>query len=196
MGQGEVLASQAVQETTGDGFARGESDGVHQNVEAVPLLAELLETRGDLRIVGHVQRQHDVAAVFGGRFFDTRFQTIVLVGEGQFRAFPVHGFGDTRGDGTVAGDAGDECALALQETHGFSRLLDNGPILPLFPRRLFRAQGRLISRRYRRPVSESSLAAAPPCWPGRCGPATAAVAGRSGARWSRPTRRGAQCAKP
>ena len=95
-----------------------------EDVEALrPALAELLEARCDLRIVGDVERQDDIAAQFGGRFLYPRKQLLVLVGEGQFGAFAVHGFGDAAGDRTLAGDSGDQCALALQETHVLSPMM-------------------------------------------------------------------------
>ena len=117
MGDGEVLAGQAVEELAGDRLARGEGDAVDEDVEAVPVLAELLEAGGDLRIVGDVERQHDIAADSAAAFSTRDLQFVVLVGERQFRAFAVHGLGDAAGDGTLAGDAGDQCALALQESH-------------------------------------------------------------------------------
>ena len=68
----EVLARQAVEELALDRLARRVGDGVHEDVETVPALAQLLEAGRDLRVVGDVERQHDVAAVFGGRGFDAR----------------------------------------------------------------------------------------------------------------------------
>src|SRR5690606_18350843 len=119
MGLGEVLAGQPVQEAAGDGFARGEGDGVHQDVEAVaPVPAELFVHRRDLGVVGDVERERRSAAELGGRFLHPRLQLFILVGEGQFGTFAVHGLGNAVGDGTLAGDAGDQCTLALQETHG------------------------------------------------------------------------------
>src|SRR5690606_1232538 len=93
---------------------------------AVPALAKLLEAFADLLVAGHVQRQDDVAAEAGRGLLDPRAQLVVEIGERQFRALAMHRLGDAAGDRAVAGDAGDECALALQETHGYSSVTVRG----------------------------------------------------------------------
>src|SRR5690606_23916302 len=101
------------------GLARGERDRVHQDVEAsFPVLAELFEQRRDLGIVGDVERERRTAAQPGRDLVDARLQLLVLVGEGELGAFAVHGLGNAVGDRTRAGDAGDQCTVALQDTHG------------------------------------------------------------------------------
>ena len=122
MGDVEAFAVDAVEEIAFDRLARGECDAVHEDVETVaPVRAEFGEAGVDLFVGGDVERQHDLAAVLGGGVLDARLQLLVLVGQRQFRAFAVHGIGDAGGDRTLAGDAGDQCALALQETHGVLR---------------------------------------------------------------------------
>ena len=101
-----------------DRLARREADRVHEDVEPVPVLAQLGEAGIDLRVFGDVQRDHDVRAVFRGGVLDARLQLVALVGEGEFRTLAAHGLGDAVGDRALAGDAGDECTLALQESHG------------------------------------------------------------------------------
>ncbi|KAG1436594.1 hypothetical protein G6F57_020591 [Rhizopus arrhizus] len=74
VGDAEAFARQAVQEVAGDCFARGEADGVHQAVQAVPVLGQFGEGAFDLAVFGHVARQHDLAAEFGGEFADAVFE--------------------------------------------------------------------------------------------------------------------------
>src|SRR5690606_21945146 len=94
-------------------------DRVHQDVEAIrPVPGERIEQRGDLGVVGHVERIRRAAAEPGGDILHARLQFFVLVAEGELGALPMHRLGDAVGDRALAGDAGDECALALQETHG------------------------------------------------------------------------------
>src|SRR5690606_5812819 len=118
-----VLPGQAVEKLALDRLARRVGDRVDQDVEPVPALAELLEAGGDLVVAGHVEGQHDIAAKRGGGLLDTRAQLVIEVGECHLGTLAVHGLGDAAGDRAVAGDAGDECALALQETHDCSSML-------------------------------------------------------------------------
>src|SRR5690606_31531770 len=57
-------------------------------------------------------------AVLCRGILDARLELVVLVGQGELGALPVHCLGDAVGDRALAGDAGDERALALQESHG------------------------------------------------------------------------------
>ena len=116
----EPLARQAFEETTIERFARRIADRMHQDVETIPALAEFSEYAVDLRIIGDVARQHDVRpARLRGRFH-ARLELVHLIGKGEFRAFAMHRFGDAAGDRALAGDADDQCALSLQETHAAS----------------------------------------------------------------------------
>jgi hypothetical protein len=47
----------------------------------------------------------------------TFLEAFVLVGEGEFGTFPVHGFGDPVGDRAVGQQSGDENALAGEKAH-------------------------------------------------------------------------------
>jgi hypothetical protein len=97
---------------------------MHEDVEAVgPVLAQFAEAVRNLLVAGDIQRDDDVAAVLFSGLFDARLEFVGLVGESQLRTFAVHGFGDAACDRTLAGDAGDQCALALQETHDSSSWL-------------------------------------------------------------------------
>jgi hypothetical protein len=64
VGDGEVLAGQAVEELAGDRFARGEGDGVDEDVEAVaPVLAEFGEAGVDLGVLGTMLDPYSLAAL-------------------------------------------------------------------------------------------------------------------------------------
>src|SRR5690606_37495924 len=88
-------------------------------VQAVPVLAEAAEHGVDFRIVGNVtgETQFLAAAEFLGGAFDAGFEFVVLVGEGEFGTFTVHGFGNTPGDGTLTGDTHDQIAFAGKKAH-------------------------------------------------------------------------------
>ena len=130
MCEGKVFAGAAFEETPFDGFARGEGDGVDEAVQPAPLFAKTGEDGVDFGVACHVAGQEDFAAKFGAHFFDARFEFVVLVGEGEFGAFAVHGLGDAVGDGEVAGKAGDEDFFAAEEAHGFVlgfEVIENSP---------------------------------------------------------------------
>ena len=86
MGDAKAFARQAVQEVAGNGFARGEADGMDQAVQAIPVLAEFGEGAFDLAVFGHVAGQHDVAAEIGGEFAHAVLEAVADVSEGQFGA--------------------------------------------------------------------------------------------------------------
>src|SRR5690606_17948450 len=54
-------------------------------------------------------------------------ELVVLVGEGELRAFAVHRIGDAPRDRTLARDADDQRALAVQETHVSSAAVFRSP---------------------------------------------------------------------
>jgi len=99
--------------------ARRETYRVDDAVQAVPLLAQGFENLGDLFVVGYVtgEAQLGAGAPAGGEFFDAALELVVLVGEGQFGAFAVHGGSDARGNRQFAGDANDQYALTGEKTH-------------------------------------------------------------------------------
>ena len=117
MREREALAREAVEELALQRLARREADRMHEDVEAVPAPPEFGEHRFDLRVAGHVQRQHDVGTELARRLVDAVLEPVVLVREGEAGAFAVHRLGDAPGDRAMAGDADDECALALEESH-------------------------------------------------------------------------------
>ena len=101
----------------GERLARREADRVHDDVEAVPVLAELGEQVLDLRVAGDVARQHDVRAERVRGFVDAILELVVDVRERKLGAFAMHRVGDAPGDRAVIEHAGDQRALAVQEAH-------------------------------------------------------------------------------
>ena len=73
-----------------------------------------------LRVFSHVHGQANGAVEAGGHVDYAVLQALVLVGEGELGSFALERLGDAVGDGTVAGEANDECALAGHESHGSS----------------------------------------------------------------------------
>ncbi|MNT07875.1 hypothetical protein D3C72_1425950 [compost metagenome] len=117
MGDAEAFTRQAIKEVAGDGFAGGEADGMHQAVQAVPMLGQFGEGAFDLAVFGHVARQHDLAAEFGGELAHAVLEAVAHIGERQFGALLVTGARDAVGDGTVGKHPGDQDALAGEKAH-------------------------------------------------------------------------------
>ncbi len=76
------------------------------------MLAEPFEQSGDLCVILDVKRKEQLAAEVCRHLGDTLLEALVLKGEGQFRAFAVHGLGDAVRDRTVAEQSSDEDSLA------------------------------------------------------------------------------------
>jgi hypothetical protein len=53
----------------------------------VPVLAQVLQTAVDLRVVGHVAFKDQLGAEVGGELGDAVLEALTLVAEGQFGAF-------------------------------------------------------------------------------------------------------------
>src|SRR5690606_27038297 len=97
--------------------ARRERDRVDQDVEAVPVLAELCEESVDLRVVRNIERQHDLALLLGRELAYALGQLVVLVAEGELRAFAPQRIGDAPCDRAMACEAHDDGALAGEKSH-------------------------------------------------------------------------------
>jgi len=82
------------------------------------VLAELLEQAGDLRVILDVEREEQRAAEIGGHLGNPFLEAFVLVREGQFGTFTVHGLGDAVCNGTVAQQTGDQNTFAGEKAHG------------------------------------------------------------------------------
>ena len=79
-------------------------------------LREAGEERVDLRVVGHVERQREVAAELRRHVFDAALELVGLVAEREIRALTAHGLGDAPGDRTAAREADDDGALAGEKS--------------------------------------------------------------------------------
>ncbi len=125
MGDLEAFAGGDFGEVAVQLVARGEADGVNDAVQAVPLLAQLLEHAGDVFVIGDVagEAQLRARAPAGGEFLDAALELVVLVGESQFSTFAMHGGGDARGNRQFAGNADDQYALTGEKTHVLVPLL-------------------------------------------------------------------------
>jgi hypothetical protein len=113
----ETVARHGVDEGALQFLARREGYRMHHDVDAVPALTQRRKRGRDLRVLGHVHRQRDVAAALGGEFLDPLAQLVILVGEGEFGALPVHGLGDAGGDRAVARNTHHKCAFSSQKSH-------------------------------------------------------------------------------
>lgn len=115
MGDAEALAGGHRGEVAVELIAWSESDGVDDDVQAVPVLAQGGEHRFDLAVVGHVwEAQLRPRAPATGELLHPAPELVVLVGEGQFGAFPVHGGGDAGSDGELAGDSDDQARFPVR----------------------------------------------------------------------------------
>ncbi|MNJ63538.1 hypothetical protein D3C77_594500 [compost metagenome] len=125
MGDAEAVTGGDFGEVAVQLVARGEADGVDDAVQAIPLLAQLLEYLGDIRVVGDVAGEAHLGAgaPAGGELLDATLELVVLISERQFGAFTVHGGGDARGDRQFAGNADDQYALTGEKTHVLVPLL-------------------------------------------------------------------------
>jgi hypothetical protein len=74
---------------------------MHQAVEAVPALADIVEQLGDLRVIGDIAGENQLAAEFFGEFGETILEAIVLISERKTGTLAVACFGDAIGDGAV-----------------------------------------------------------------------------------------------
>ncbi|MCY1267000.1 hypothetical protein D9M68_491300 [compost metagenome] len=119
MGDLEAFAGGDFGEVAVELVARSEAYRVDDDVQAIPLLAQLAEYRFDILVLGHVagEAQVGAGAPAGGEFFHAAFQLVVLVGEGELCALAVHRRGDAGGDGQFAGDANDQYAFTGEKTH-------------------------------------------------------------------------------
>ena len=133
MSDAEAFTGGSVGEVAIQLVARGETYGVNDAVQTVPLLAQVFENLGDFFIAGHVAREAQlrVRAPACGEFFNTTFQLFVLISESQLGAFTVHGGSNARSDGQFARDANDQYALTGEKTHVlFLYQVNRQPLVP------------------------------------------------------------------
>ena len=97
----EALPSQAVQEVTGNRFARRKTNAVHKAVKGRPGGGQIGKQLVDLRVIAHVTVKYQAGTKVGGKFGDALFETLADVAESQFGALGVAGLGNAVGDGAV-----------------------------------------------------------------------------------------------
>src|SRR5262249_24505484 len=129
-----------------------------EDIESVPMLSEIGEQLVDLLVAGDVAGQDDVRAERVRCLVHARAQLVIDVGEGQLRAFAMHGVGDAPGDRTLTEDAGDQGALAVQKSHVASAKLESSaPRAGRASLAEIDAAGGLPARLRRRPARVSGL---------------------------------------
>ena len=131
------VACQALQQVTFESFARGESDGMHEPVEAAPLGVQIFKQLGDLRFVSDITRQHRRRAEVFRQIDHAVFEFLTLIGESQRGTLAVRGARNAISDGAVGQQAGDENFFVLQQGH--ERSFIDAAIIPSVPGRLTRA---------------------------------------------------------
>ena len=99
---------------------------MHEAVELRPRFAELREGALDLCVVGDVELEGEPGAELGGVLGDALLEALALVAEGELGAFAVAGTRDAIGNRAVVQHAGDQEALAGQESHGVSHSVHAG----------------------------------------------------------------------
>jgi hypothetical protein len=104
MGDAEGVARDAVEEVSLDGFAGAKRSNAPVR-RARPSACPVRRTGVDLRVVGDVAGEDQVAAELFGELGDAILEAFVLVGEGELCSFAMAGLGNAVGDGAV-GDAG------------------------------------------------------------------------------------------
>ncbi len=117
MGHPEGFPGDAFVELALQGLARGEGDGVHQAVQAIPVLAQGGEKGVDLGVVGHVAGVDGGVAELGGQLGHAVPDALALVGEGHLGPFADDRLRDAIGDRAVGEHPGDQDSLTLQEPH-------------------------------------------------------------------------------
>ena len=116
----EIFARHAVEEIAGNRFARRKADRMNETVEAVPALLERGEEGVDLRVVGDVAGEHQVAAELVGELGDAVLEALADIGERQLGAFALAGLRDAVGNRTVRQQAGQQDTFTSEKAHEIS----------------------------------------------------------------------------
>ena len=98
-------------------LARRERDGVHDDVESVPTLAQRLERAMDLRIVRDIAFEDDIRVGLCRQPADAWTEAFVLTGERELGALSAHRTRDPPSDRAIAGYAEYESPLAFEKRH-------------------------------------------------------------------------------
>jgi hypothetical protein len=103
---------------------------VHEDVQAIPALAQFCEDRINLIVVADIAGKTQVRVLPEpvGELDDPALELVVLLCKSNFGALARERLGDACGDGTIARDAHNECAFAGHEAHVVSfSLVRKGP---------------------------------------------------------------------
>ncbi len=95
-------------------LARGEGDGMQDEVELVPALRQRAEDGLERAVLAQIAGQDVRAFEAFAQGPHMRFGLVVEVGDGEVGAGVAQGAGAAEGDGVLVGDADDETALAAQ----------------------------------------------------------------------------------
>ena len=107
-------AAGAVQQKAAHFVLRRAGQGVNDEVQFAPLLADAFEQRLEFAGPGHVQRQSQTGLHLFCQWLDMHPGLVVKPGECQFRAHFVQRLGAAPGDRMLVGDAHHQTALAGQ----------------------------------------------------------------------------------
>ena len=99
--------------------ARRKADRMHEDVELIPVLAQVLEHGIDFFVARNVALEQQVGVLpqAFGQFLDAPLELVVLVGEGEFGTLTRERFCDSRCDRAIARDANDQRPFAGHEAH-------------------------------------------------------------------------------
>ena len=79
--------------------------------------ASACEEGVDLRVLGDVERQRDVAAELGGHLSTRLLELVVLIAERELGAFAAHRLRDAPRDRAIAREPDDDGPFAGEEAH-------------------------------------------------------------------------------
>src|SRR6185295_8911058 len=95
--------------------AVGKCDGVHQEIEATPLLLQHRKDMVELVILFHIGGEHEFRADRRRQRFQTFGLRLALIGERNLGTMRTKHAGNTPGDGMVVGDPHHQAPLALHQ---------------------------------------------------------------------------------
>ena len=114
----EGFAGKAFEEVSGDRFAGGEADRVHDAVERTPGFADAFHGGLNFFVAAHVHLKDEIAAELFGKSVNAVAGTVSRIGEGKLGPFTMASLGDAVGDGTVGKQPRNQNLLTSKKTHG------------------------------------------------------------------------------
>ena len=92
-------------------------NGMDQDIQPAPFIAQRVENPVDLLVLGHVAGENDLGPDSFGQGAHAPLQHLARVGEGELRALPVQRLGDRPGDAPLVRHPEDHSPLPFQDTH-------------------------------------------------------------------------------